>query len=346
MKLATIRDGTRDGSLVVVSRDLKWAAPIADIAPTMQSALDDWKRSEPALREASEKLERGQLSDVLLFDQSRVLSPLPRAYQWCDGSAYLSHAELVRKARNAEMPQSLYADPLMYQGGSDILLGARDPIAVADESWGIDLEAELAIVTDDVPMGVGADEARDHIVLLMLVNDVSLRNLMPTELAKQFGFFQSKPPTAFSPVAVTPDELGPAWDGSKLSLPLISLVNGRELGRPSCSADLNFDFLALIAHAAKTRPLSAGTIIGSGTVSNRDRTAGSSCLAERRMIEIVSQGAPVTPFLAFGDTVKIEMLDAQNQSIFGAIEQTVVKYERPARQAQSLPMHVGKDETC
>ena len=269
------------------------------------------------------------MGDAFRFDSAAAASPLPRAYQWADGSAYLYHAELVRKARKAEMPQSLYSDPLMYQGGSDSFIGPRDDIIAADESWGIDLEAEVAVITDDVPMGITVAQAASHIKLIMLVNDVSLRNLIPGELAKGFGFFHAKPATSFSPVAVTPDELGAAWDGRTVHLPLVSHLNSKLLGRPNAGTDMNFDFPTLIAHAARTRELEAGTIIGSGTVSNRDPAAGSSCLAERRMIETIENGQPETPFLKFGDRVRIEMLDGAGNSIFGAIEQTVVKYTPP-----------------
>jgi fumarylacetoacetate (FAA) hydrolase len=332
MKLATLRNHTRDGQLGVVSGDLKRVAPAAPCGiATLQYALDNWVACEPALARVYDDLNAGRVSSFP-FDPSQCAAPLPRAYQWCDGSAYLSHAELVRRARNAEMPPSLYQDPLMYQGGSDILLGPRDDIALIDESWGLDLEAEVAVVVDDVPMRISPDRASSHVRLLMLVNDVSLRNLMPAELAKQFGFFQSKPPTAFSPVAVTPDELHDAWDGRKITLPLISSVNGRELGRPNAGVDLNFDFAALIAHAAKTRPLGAGTIIGSGTVSNRNRSVGSSCLQERRMLEIIDGGSAKTPFLKVGDTVRIEMLDAGGRTLFGAIEQTVTQHAPAANQ--------------
>ncbi len=254
---------------------------------------------------------------------------MPRAYQWADGSAYLHHAELVRKARKAEMPESLYRDPLMYQGGSDSFIGPSDDILAAEEAWGIDFEEEVAVVTDDVPMGIDAAAAAAHIKLIMLVNDVSLRNLIPGELAKGFGFFQSKPATAFSPVAATPDELGAAWDGRKLHLPLVCHVNGREFGRPDAGADMNFDFPMLIAHAARTRMLAAGTIIGSGTVSNRNpHEIGSCCIAERRMIETIEKGSAETPFLRFGDRVRIEMLDADGASVFGAIDQKVAPYRR------------------
>lgn len=327
MKLATRKTAARDGELVLVSNDLTRALPVPEIAPTLQSALDAWAEMAPRLRDAAKRLEDGSATGTIAFDPAETAAPLPRAYQWCDGSAYLSHAELVRRARNAEMPQSLYSDPLMYQGGGDTMQGPRDPIRIADEAWGIDLEAEIAVITDDVPMGVSVEDAVKHIVLVTIVNDVSLRNLIPSELAKGFGFFQSKPATAFAGVAITPDALGEAWDGRKLSLPLRSWVNGERLGEPNGGTDLDFDFAQLIAHAAKSRALGAGTIIGSGTVSNRDRAAGSSCLAERRMIETIDTGAPVTGFLRFGDEVKIEMLDAAGQSIFGSIEQRVERYE-------------------
>jgi fumarylacetoacetate (FAA) hydrolase len=326
VKLASLKAGGRDGTLVVVDRDLQRAVAVPDIARTLQAALDDWARCAPRLAAVSERLAAGEAKEAVSFDPAAAASPLPRAYQWVDGSAYLHHAELVRKARKAEMPQSLYGDPLMYQGGSDSFIGPRDDILAADEAWGIDLEAEVAVVTGDVAMGTGADEAAGHIKLVMLVNDVSLRNLIPGELAKGFGFFQAKPATAFSPVAATADELGAAWDGRTVHLPLVSHLNGKLLGRPNAGTDMNFDFPTLIAHAARTRALEAGTIIGSGTVSNRDPNAGSSCLAERRMIETIADGKPTTPFLKFGDRVRIEMLDAAGSSIFGAIEQKVVKY--------------------
>lgn len=329
MKLATLRNGRRDGRVVLVDRTLTTAAAVPDLGSTMQELLDRWASVEQTLRERYRALNRGELSGTEPFDPAQAAAPLPRAYQWCDGSAYLSHAELVRKARNAEMPQFLYRDPLMYQGGSDTLLGARDPIEVADEAFGIDLEAEIAVITDDVPMGVSRERAGQHIRLVTIVNDVSLRNLIPDELAKGFGFFQSKPSTAFAAAVVTPDELAPYWDGAKLNLPLVSRVNGRELGRPNAGVDLDFDFPTLIAHAARTRRLSAGTIIGSGTVSNRDRGVGSSCLQERRMIEKIDTGEMTTPFLKFGDRVEIDMTDPQGASIFGTIDQRVVRYTAP-----------------
>lgn len=331
MKLATLKEGGRDGTLVVVSRDLAVCASAPQAAPTLQAALDDWRSCEAELRELYRLLNFRQLDRARPFDPSAAASPLPRAYQWADGSAYLHHAELVRKARKAEMPQSLYSDPLMYQGGSDGFVGPTDDILAAEEAWGIDFEAEIAIVTDDVPMGVTPAAAGGHIRLVMLVNDVSLRNLIPGELAKGFGFFQSKPATAFSPVAVTPDELGEAWDGRTVHLPLVCHVNGAEFGRPDAGRDMNFDFPALIAHAARTRALVAGSIVGSGTVSNRNpHEVGSCCIAERRMIETIEEGAPRTPFLRFGDRVRIEMFDAQGRSIFGAIDQRVAQYRGPA----------------
>jgi fumarylacetoacetate (FAA) hydrolase len=330
MKLATLKGGGRDGTLVVVSRDLARAAAVPEVAPTLQQALDDWASVAPRLAERAAALETPRLRGSFTLDPKDLAAPLPRAYQWADGSAYVTHVELVRKARGAELPPSFWTDPLMYQGGSDSFLGPCDDILVADEAWGIDFEAEVAVITGDVPMGVSPEAARRHIKLLMLVNDVSLRNLIPAELAKGFGFFQSKPSTAFSPVAVTPDELGEAWDGGKLHRPLLSSVNGEPFGRPDAGVDMTFDFGELIAHAARTRRLVAGTIIGSGTVANQDPAVGSSCIAERRSRETIEQGAPSTPFLRFGDVVRIEMLDRDGRSIFGAIEQTVRRYERPA----------------
>ena len=324
MKLATLADGSRDGRLLVVSRDLTRAAFAAGIAPTLQAALDDWQRAAPSLEELAQSLAAGN-TESFLFDPARALAPLPRAHHWVDGSAYVNHVELVRRARGAAMPESFWTDPLVYQGGSDDLLPPTGDAAFASEDWGIDLEGEVAVVTDDVPMGRDAMNARPHIKLLMLVNDWSLRNLIPGELAKGFGFYQSKPATAFSPVAVTPDELGKAWDGGKVHLPLVVHLNDALLGRPNAGVDMTFDFGRLIAHATMTRRLGAGTIVGSGTVSNKDRSLGSSCLAERRMLETLEQGRPVTPFLSFGDRVRIEMFDAGGHSIFGAIDQRVVK---------------------
>ncbi|GIX17605.1 MAG: 2-keto-4-pentenoate hydratase [Rhodothalassiaceae bacterium] len=338
MKLASLKRG-RDGELVVVSRDLTRMARARDIARTLQAALDDWERIAPRLAELSDALNAGEIEGEA-FDERACASPLPRAYQWADGSAYVNHVELVRKARGAEMPPSFWEDPLMYQGGSDSFLGPRDDIPVEDISWGVDFEAEIAVITDDVPMGVSVEEAGRHIRLLMLVNDVSLRNLIPAELAKGFGFFQSKPSSAFSAVALTPDELGEAWDGGKVHLPLRSWLNGQLFGCPDAGTDMTFSFPRLIAHAARTRPLGAGSIIGSGTVSNRDADGGPgrpiaeggvgySCIAEQRMVEKILTGEMKTPFMGYGDTVRIEMLDDAGNSLFGAIEQTVVPYARP-----------------
>ncbi len=333
MKLASLKDG-RDGRLVVVSRDLTRYLDAAEVVPTLQAALDDWANARPGLERLAGRLEAGEGQ---AFDEANCASPLPRAYQWADGSAYVNHVELVRKARGAEMPATFWTDPLMYQGGSDSFLGPRDPIPMGDEAWGIDFEAEIVVVTDDVPMGVSAADARQHIQLVMLVNDVSLRNLIPGELAKGFGFFQSKPSSAFSPVAVTPDELGEAWQDAKVRLPLLSFLNESPFGKPDAGIDMTFDFGQLIAHAAKTRPLCAGTLIGSGTVSNKldegpgkpiaDGGAGYSCIAEIRMIETIESGKPATSFMQFGDRVRIQMVDASGQSIFGTIDQVVEKYE-------------------
>jgi fumarylacetoacetate (FAA) hydrolase len=323
VKLASLKGG-RDGRLAVVSRDLSRAIVATGIAPTLQAALDDWANAEPALASLAESLESGRAGSAA-FDPADALSPLPRAHHWVDGSAYVNHVELVRKARGATMPESFWTDPLVYQGGSDDFLPPMADAPFGSEDWGIDLEGEVAVVTDDVAMGVDAIAARDHIRLLMLVNDWSLRNLIPGELAKGFGFYQSKPATAFSPVAVTPDELGDAWRDARVHLPLVVHLNGGPFGRPNAGVDMTFDFGQLIAHAAKTRRLGAGSIVGSGTVSNRDRSAGSTCLAERRMLETLDLGKPMTPFLSFGDRVRIEMLDGAGRSIFGAIDQRVAR---------------------
>src|SRR5882672_889947 len=324
MKLATLRDGTRDGRLVVVSRDLARCMSVPGIATTLQQALDDWRPSAVELRDVFDLLNDGSVGGEP-FDEAACLSPLPRAFQWADGSAYVNHVELVRKARGAEMPASFWTDPLVYQGGSDDLIGATDDMAVPSEEFGIDLEAEVAVITDDVPIATSPEAARAHIKLVMLVNDWSLRNLIPAELAKGFGFYQSKPATALSPVAVTADELGAAWDGGKVNLPLVTHVNGVLFGRPNAGVDMTFDFPQLIAHATKTRRLGAGSIVGSGTVSNYDRSQGSACIAERRVLEQLEQGGARTPFLRFGARVRIEMPDAAGQSIFGAIDQRVVR---------------------
>lgn len=325
MKLATLKSGGRDGTLVVVSRDLCRAVPVPQIAATMQQALDDWERKSAQLQELADRLQAGQTEGEFAFDATALSSPLPRAYHWVDGSAYVNHVELVRKARGAEMPDSFWHDPLIYQGGSDDFLGPRDDIPVPSEEFGIDMEAETAIITDDVPMGTSESDAGQHIKLLMIVNDVSLRNLIPGELAKGFGFYQSKPSTAFSPVAVTPDELGDNYADGSFSLPLRTHLNGELFGEPFCGVDMTFNYHRLIAHVTKTRRLGAGTIIGSGTISNYDRSRGSSCIAEKRMLETIEHGSPETPFMQFGDTVRIEMLDEQGTSIFGAIAQKVVQ---------------------
>lgn len=325
MKLASLNEG-RDGLLALVSRDLTRAIVVPEIAHTLQAALDDWKHIGPHLADRAKALE-SDLTAGFAFDPADCAAPLPRAYQWADGSAYVVHVELVRKARGADMPPSFWTDPLIYQGGSANFLGPCDPIRLADEAWGIDFESEVAVITDDVPMGVSADDAGHHIKLVMLVNDVSLRNLIPGELAKGFGFFQGKAWTTFSPVAVTPDELADAWNGGSIDLPLVTALNGTVFGRPNAREGMVFSFPQLIAHAAKTRPLAAGTIVGSGTVANEDRSVGSSCIAERRAIETIETGAPKTPFLKFGDQVRIEMLDRAGQSIFGAIDQTVERFE-------------------
>ena len=332
MKLASMKHG-RDGRLVVVSKDLTRCTDATRIAPTLQAALDNWAECGHQLEELSRSLENGA-APVERFHERECDSPLPRAYQWADGSAYVNHVELVRKARGAEMPESFWTDPLMYQGGSDSFLGPRDPILMAeDEAWGVDMEGEVAVIVDDTPMGVGAEEALDYIGLVMILNDVSLRGLIPGELAKGFGFFQSKPSSAFSPCAVTPDELGNHWKDGKLHLPLLVRLNDKDFGRANAGVDMTFNFGQLIAHAAKTRPLCAGTIIGSGTVSNKlddgpgkpvsEGGAGYSCIAEIRMIETIENGKPSTPFMRFGD-----MLDEDGHTIFGKIEQTLEKYER------------------
>nr|WP_298929389.1 fumarylacetoacetate hydrolase family protein [uncultured Erythrobacter sp.] len=335
MKLATLNDGTRDGKLVVVSKDLTRCCAAGYIAPTMQYALDNWARVAPELELLATDVEH-EAVPCERFHEREAHSPLPRAYQWADGSAYINHVELVRKARDAEVPESFYHDPLMYQGGSDTFLPPRADIPLGDPAWGCDMEGEVAVIVDDTPMGVSAEDAARHIKLIMLVNDVSLRGLIPGELAKGFGFFQSKPSSAFSPVAVTPEELGAAWADSLINLPLMVDYNGEAFGRAEVGKDATFNMAQLVAHAAKTRSLTAGTIIGSGTISNKgadggpgkpvaDGGLGYSCIAEIRMIETIRDGEAATRFMRAGDTVKIEMRDAENHSIFGAIEQTVVE---------------------
>lgn len=337
MKLATLKNNTRDGMLVVVNRDLTTAIAVSEIANTMQQALDNWAICKPKLEIVYDELNSGKINTAMSLSEQLLASPLPRAYQWADGSAYVNHVELVRKARGADMPDNFWHDPLMYQGGSDTFLGPHDDIVMHDEAWGIDFESEIGVITSDVPMGCSAADTEKHICLLVLINDVSLRNLIPNEMSKGFGFFNSKPSSAFSPVAVTPDELGDAWDGKKLHLPLITHFNNKQFGAPDAGVDMTFDFPTLIAHAAKTRSLGAGAIIGSGTISNYDRSKGSSCIAEKRMLEIIAEGKPVTPFMKAGDTVKIEMLDQSGDSIFGAIEQRVVI----SKENQVMPVQAG-----
>ena len=323
MKLATMRDGSRDGQLMVVARDLKTAQLADGIAPTLQAALDDWAFIAPQLEELSNQLNAGRAGRSFDFDPMQCMAPLPRAYQWVDGSAYVNHVELVRRARGAEMPASFWEEPLMYQGGSDDFLGAMDDIVLAHEEWGIDFEAEVAVITGDVPMGATPDQALAQVRLVTLANDVSLRNLIPAELAKGFGFLQSKPATSFAPVAVTPDELGDAWKHAKLHLPLRSTWNGALVGQPHAGDDMVFNFAQLISHVCKTRNARAGTVVGSGTVSNKDAKRGYSCIAEKRCLETIAGGAAVTEFMRFGDTIRIEMLDKAGKSVFGAIEQVV-----------------------
>lgn len=323
MKLGSLKEGGRDGTLVVVSRDLTRAAKADHIAPTLQRALEDWSNIAPRLNALSERLNAGEAEGAFDLDMTRLASPLPRAYEFVDGSAYLPHVERVRRARGAEVPESFYVDPLMYQAVSAGFYGPRDAVRVPSEDYGIDLEAEVVIVTDDVPMAATPAQAATHIQLIGLVNDVSLRNLIPNELAKGFGFLQSKPRSALSPVFVTPDELGDAWEGNKVHLPLLTHINGEWFGAPEAGDDMQFDFAQLIAHAAKTRPLSAGTIVGSGTVANKDTSLGASCFAEKRTVETLEHGKPITPFMKYGDVVRIEMRSRSGEDIFGAIEQRI-----------------------
>ncbi len=329
MKLASLATGGRDGALVVVSRDLSRAMVAADIAPTLQAALDDWDAVSGALADCTRRLNAGERRDAFDLDPGALAAPLPRAYQFLDASAYLSHIERVRRARGAALPENLGEDPLMSQGCSDGFLGPREPIAVASEDWGVDFEAEIAVVTDDVPPGTPAAAAGAHGKLVMLLNDVSLRRLIPAELAKGFGFVHGKPRSACSPVAASPAELGAAWDGGRLHLPLTVELNGAPFGAPEAGEDMAFDFAALIAHAARTRPLAAGTVIGSGTVANADESRGFCCILERRAVETAASGRPATPFLGYGDRVRIEMRDHDGRTIFGAIEQEVVRLEGP-----------------
>ena len=328
MKLATYKDGSRDGQLVVVSCDLATAHYASGIATRLQQLLDDWNFISPQLEDLYQTLNSGKARHAFAFEPEKCMAPLPRAYQWADGSAYINHVELVRKARNAEVPESFYTDPLMYQGGSDDFLGPRDAIVCPDLDWGLDFESEVAVITGDVSMGTSPDAALEGIRLVMLANDVSLRNLIPAELAKGFGFFQSKPATAFSPVAATPDELGDAWRGGRLHVRVRSTYNGTVVGECEAGPEMHFSFYDLIAHVAKTRRFTAGTILGSGTVSNAERSRGISCLAERRMIEIIETGKPATPFMSVGDRIEIEAFDAAGKSPFGAIDQRVVGGKR------------------
>ncbi len=329
MKLGSLKEGGRDGTLIVVSRDLTRAVRATGIAPTLQRALEDWSNLAPRLNALSDALNAGDADGVFDLDVRQLAAPLPRAYEFLDGSAYLPHVERVRKARGAEVPESFYTDPLMYQATSAGFLGPTDSVKVVSEDYGIDLEAEVVVVTDDVPMAVSPEQAAAHIQLVGLINDVSLRNLIPAELAKGFGFLQSKPRSALSPVFVTPDELGDAWRDNKLHRPLLTHINGAWFGAPEAGVDMQFDFAQLIAHAAKTRPLSAGTLVGSGTVANQDTALGASCFAEQRTVETLRDGHPSTPFMAFGDVVRIEMLDADGRSIFGAIEQRIERQAAP-----------------
>ena len=328
MKLASLKSG-RDGQLVVVSRDLSRAVTVGDIAQTLQQAMDNWSDMESGLVARYEALNSGTADGAFDFDPAACDAPLPRAYHWADGSAYVTHVELVRKARGAELPASFWTDPLIYMGASDAFIGPCDDIEVESEDWGIDFEAEIVVITDDVAAGTKPDLAAKHIKLIGLVNDISLRNLIPAELGKQFGFYQSKPWTSFTPVLVTPDELGDAWDGCKLHLPLRASLNGKLVGAPNAGVDMTFDFPTLIAHCAKSRSLMAGTVIGSGTVSNVGSVDGSCCLAEVRCLETIADGKPTTPFMSFGDRVEIDMLDANGYTIFGKIDQKVVQYQPP-----------------
>lgn len=328
MKLASIDNNTRDGQLVVVNKELTKAVKVPEIALTMQDAIDNWADTEIQLKAVYEKLNANQLSNTIDFSSVRVLAPIPRAYHWADGSAYVTHVELVRKARNAELPESFWTDPLMYMGASDAFIGANDAIEIEDEAWGIDFESEIAVITDDVPAGTNAEEALNHIKLITIINDVSLRNLIPNELSKQFGFYQSKPWTSFAPVVVTPDELTDSWKEGKLHLPLNSTLNGKLIGSPNAGVDMTFHFGQLVAHAAKTRSLMAGTVVGSGTVANQGSPNGSSCLAEVRCLEIIKDGKASTPFMTFGDRIEVEVNDKEGHSIFGKINQVVKEYKK------------------
>ena len=326
MKLATIKNNTRDGQLVVVNRDITKAVKVPKISKTLQEALDDWDIIAPKLEHVYQQLQNGTALNPFDFDPTQAMAAIPRAYHWADGSAYVTHVELVRKARNAELPETFWTDPLMYMGASDAFIGANDDIKIENEEWGIDFESEVAVITDDVPAGVSVKNAQKHIKLIAIINDVSLRNLIPNELSKQFGFYQSKPWTSFAPVVVTPDELGSAWSDAKVHLPLLSTLNSKIIGSPNAGMDMTFNFAQLIAHAAKTRSLMAGSIIGSGTVANQGSPNGSSCLAEVRCLEIIKNGKASTPFMTFGDRIEIEMKNEEGHSIFGKINQVVKPY--------------------
>ncbi len=328
MKLASIDNKTRDGQLVVVNKDLTKAVTVPEIAATMQFAIDNWKETETKLESVYNDLNLDKLPNAFHLSSVRVLAPIPRAYHWADGSAYVTHVELVRKARNSELPESFWTDPLMYMGASDAFIGANDDIEIESEDWGIDFESEVAVITDDVPAGTNSEDALKHIKLITIINDVSLRNLIPNELSKQFGFYQSKPWTSFAPVVVTPNELADSWKNGKLHLPLHSTLNGNLIGSPNAGIDMTFDFGQLVAHASKTRSLMAGTIIGSGTVANQGSLDGSSCLAEVRCLEIIKDGKASTPFMSFGDRIEIEMKDNDGKSIFGKINQIIKEYKK------------------
>lgn len=328
MKLASIDNKTRDGQLVVVNKGLTKAVIVSEIAETLQFAIDNWKETETKLQDVYKDLNSDKLPNAFSFSSVRVLAPIPRAYHWADGSAYVTHVELVRKARNSELPESFWTDPLMYMGASDAFIGANDDIEIENEDWGIDFESEVAVITDDVPAGTNSEDALKHIKLITIINDVSLRNLIPNELSKQFGFYQSKPWTTFAPVVVTPDELDGSWKNGKLHLPLNSTLNGKLIGSPNAGIDMTFDFGQLVAHASKTRSLMAGTVIGSGTVANQGSLNGSSCLAEVRCLEIIKDGNASTPFMSFGDRIEIEMKDKEGKSIFGKINQIVKEYKK------------------
>lgn len=325
MKLASLNNGSRDGQLVVVSKDNRTAVIVESIATSMQDAIDNWDEVSVELTEVYSKLNNGEITDVFDLDTKMLDAPLPRCFQFLDGSAYLAHVERVRKARGAEMPPSFLVDPLMYQATSDSFLAAHADVVVTSEEYGIDFESEVAVITDDVSMGVSVEEAAKHIKLICIINDVSLRNLIPAELGKGFGFVQSKPPTSLSPFFVTPDELGDAWQDTKVHLPLHSVLNGEWFGHPNAGVDMQFNFAQLVAHAAKTRPLAAGAMIGSGTIANEDESLGSSCLAEKRVLEVIKDGKAVTPFMSFGDDIEIKMLSKDGENIFGTIHNTIVK---------------------